>query len=201
MLEVALRLTHPLMPFITEELWQTVAPLANAKTTPSIMLAPWPVADAGKINAAANSRMDAFRTWSTRCVICAAKWASARPSKRRCSSKPATPRWRTSCPTSLLARLTEGSIVAALPEDDAPVAISGDARLMLKVEVDKAAETARLTKEQGKAEAELAKLTAKLEKPGYVDKAPAHLVERDKAQLAELNDKLDKIKVQLAKLA
>ena len=101
----------------------------------------------------------------------------------------------------LLARLTEGSIVAALPEDDAPVAISGDARLMLKVEVDKAAETARLSKEQGKAEAELAKLTAKLEKPGYVDKAPAHLVERDKAQLAELNDKLDKIKVQLAKLA
>ena len=43
-------------------------------------------------------------------------------------------------------------------------------------------------------------MTAKLEKPGYIDKAPAHLVERDKAQLAELNDKLDKIKVQLAKL-
>ncbi|VEB43375.1 valyl-tRNA synthetase [Chromobacterium violaceum] len=71
----------------------------------------------------------------------------------------------------LLARLTEGTLVAKLPEDDSPVAISGEARLMLKVEVDKAAETARLTKEQGKVEAELAKLTAKLEKPGYVDKA------------------------------
>jgi valyl-tRNA synthetase len=60
----------------------------------------------------------------------------------------------------LLARLTEGSIVATLPADDAPVAMSGNARLMLKVEVDKAAETARLTKELGKLDAELAKLTA-----------------------------------------
>jgi valyl-tRNA synthetase len=59
-LEVALRLTHPLMPFITEELWQTVAPLANAKTD-SIMLAQWPVAVPEKINAEANARMDAFK--------------------------------------------------------------------------------------------------------------------------------------------
>ena len=48
---------------------------------------------------------------------------------------------------------------------------------------------------------EVDKVSAELEKPGYVDKAPAHLVERDKAQLAELNDKLEKVKGQLAKLA
>ncbi len=78
--------------------------------------------------------------------------------------------------------------------------MAGNARLMLKVEIDKAAETARLTKEIGKLEIELGKLTAKLEKPGYVDKAPAHLVERDKAQLAEFGDKLVKLKGQLGKL-
>ena len=70
-----------------------------------------------------------------------------------------------------------------------------------KVEIDKAAETARLTKEIGKTEVEIGKLSAKLEKPGYVDKAPAHLVERDRAQLADFSDKLDKLKAQLAKLA
>ena len=72
---------------------------------------------------------------------------------------------------------------------------------MLKVEIDKAAETARLTKEIGKAESDVEKLTAKLEKPGYVDKAPAQLVERDRAQLADLTDKLAKLKAQLLKLA
>ena len=96
---------------------------------------------------------------------------------------------------------TEGTLVAKLPEDDAPVAMCGEARLMLKVEIDKAAETVRITKEIGKTEADVLKLTAKLEKPGYTDKAPAHLVAKDQAQLAELSDKLGKLKVQLAKLA
>ena len=72
---------------------------------------------------------------------------------------------------------------------------------MLKVEIDKAAETARLTREIAKVEDGIVKLTAKLEKPGYVDKAPAQLVERDRAQLADLTDKLAKLKAQLLKLA
>src|SRR5574343_654826 len=201
-LEVALRLTHPLMPFITEELWQTVAPLANAKHTDSIMLAQWPVAVPEKINAAANARMDAFKDMVNAVRNLRGEMGIGPAVKAPLFIETADASVADFVPyLKLLARLNEGSIVAALPADDAPVAMSGEARLMLKVEVDKAAETARLTKEQGKVEAELAKLTAKLEKPGYIDKAPAHLVERDKAQLAELNDKLEKIKVQLAKLA
>ncbi|AOZ49220.1 hypothetical protein [Chromobacterium vaccinii] len=66
-----------------------------------------------------------------------------------------------------------------------------------RLEVCRAVETARLTKEQGKVEVEL----DKQEKSGYVDKAPAHLVDRDKAKLAELNDKLEKVRAQLVKLA
>ena len=71
---------------------------------------------------------------------------------------------------------------------------------MLKVEIDKAAETARLTKEAEKLQKALDKLNAKLSKPGYTDKAPAHLVEKDKADLAELESKMEKVHATLAKL-
>ena len=100
-----------------------------------------------------------------------------------------------------LTRLTEAKTVDGLPEsEDAPVAVCNGARLMLKVEIDKAAETARLTQEAEKLQKALDKLNAKLSKPGYTEKAPAHLVEKDKADLAELEDKMAKVQNQLAKL-
>nr|WP_294866306.1 valine--tRNA ligase [uncultured Pseudogulbenkiania sp.] len=200
-LEVALRLTHPIMPFITEELWQTVAPLANANKTDSIMMAAWPVAVPEKINADANARMEAFKDMVNAVRNLRGEMNIGPAVKAPLFIETADQTLVDFVPyLKLLCRLTDGTLLAKLPEDDSPVAISGDARLMLKVEVDKAAETARLTKEIGKVEAELAKLTAKLEKPGYVDKAPAHLVERDKTQLAEFGDKLEKLKGQLGKL-
>ena len=200
-LEVALRLTHPIMPFITEELWQTVAPLANANKTDSLMLAPWPVAAPEKINAQANARMAAFKDMVNAVRNLRGEMAIGPAVKAPLFIETQDASLADYIPyLKLLCRLSEGSLLAQLPEDDAPVAMAGNARLMLKVEIDKAAETARLTKEIGKLEIELGKLTAKLEKPGYVDKAPAHLVERDKAQLAEFGDKLVKLKGQLGKL-
>ncbi|MGL4995145.1 MAG: hypothetical protein ACRC6G_03120, partial [Deefgea sp.] len=76
----------------------------------------------------------------------------------------------------------------------------GTIRLMLKVEIDKAAETARLNKEIGKTAEALEKLVSKLEKPGYLEKAPAHLVAKDQAQVIELHDKLHSLNVQVDKL-
>ncbi|MXR38334.1 valine--tRNA ligase [Craterilacuibacter sinensis] len=201
-LEVALRLTHPIMPFITEELWQTVAPLANAKNSESIVIAAWPVAVPEKINAASNARMEAFKD-----MVNAVRNLRGEMNLGPAVKAPLFVEGADDCADflpyiKLLCRISEASIVTALPADsDAPVAISGNARMMLKVEVDKAAESARINKEIGKTEAELMRLNGKLEKPGYIDKAPAHLVERDKAQLAEFSDKLDKLKAQLAKLA
>ncbi len=199
-LEVALRLAHPIMPFITEELWQTVAPLANARHTESIMIAAWPVPNQEKIDAAAEARMDSLKD-----LVNAVRNLRGEMGLGPAVKAPLFVEGSDIFAEFLpylkpLAKLSDASIVARLPEDDAPVAIAGEARLMLKVEIDRAAEKARLTKDAAKATAEREKLTAKLEKPGYVDKAPAHLVERDKAQLADLDERLAKIAAQLAKL-
>ena len=200
-LEAALRLLHPIIPFITEELWQAVAPLANAKTADSIMLAAYPKADPEKIVQAAFDQIAQLQD-----LI-----GAVRNLRGEMGIQPnvKAPLFVESADDladylkylPMMTRLTEAQQVAALPEsEDAPVAVCNGARLMLKVEIDKAAETARLSKEAEKLQKALDKLSAKLGKPGYVDKAPAHLVEKDKAELAELADKMGKVKAALAKL-
>ena len=199
-LEAALRLLHPIIPFITEELWQAVAPLANAKTADSIMLAAYPEADPEKIVQAAFDQMAQLQD-----LIGAVR--NLRGEMGIAPNVKAPLFVEGSVPEALLkylpalTRLTEAKTVDRLPEnEDAPVAVCNGARLMLKVEIDKAAETARLSKEAEKLQKTLDKLNAKLAKPGYVDKAPAHLVEKDKAELAELEEKMAKVQSALAKL-
>ena len=199
-LEAALRLLHPIIPFITEELWQAVAPLANAKTADSIMLAAYPKADPEKIVQAAFDQMAQLQD-----LIGAVR--NLRGEMGIAPNVKAPLFVEGSVPEALLkylpalTRLTEAKTVDRLPEsEDAPVAVCNGARLMLKVEIDKAAETARLSKEAEKLQKALDKLNAKLSKPGYTEKAPAHLVEKDKADLAELEDKMAKVQTQLAKL-
>ena len=199
-LEAALRLLHPIIPFITEELWQAVAPLANAKTADSIMLAAYPKADPEKIVQAAFDQMAQLQD-----LIGAVR--NLRGEMGIAPNVKAPLFVEGSVPEALLkylpalTRLTEAKTVDRLPEsEDAPVAVCNGVRLMLKVEIDKAAETARLSKEAEKLQKALDKLNAKLSKPGYTEKAPAHLVEKDKADLAELEDKMAKVQNQLAKL-
>ncbi|WP_301818254.1 valine--tRNA ligase [Neisseria maigaei] len=200
-LEAALRLLHPIIPFITEELWQTVAPMCDAKTADSIMLARFPEADGGEIVQTAFGQMTVLQD-----LI-----GAVRNLRGEMGIQPnvKAPLFVESADDladylkylPMMTRLTEARQVAALPEsEDAPVAVCNGARLMLKVEIDKAAETARLSKEAEKLQKALDKLNAKLSKPGYTEKAPAHLVEKDKADLAELEDKMAKVQTQLAKL-
>ncbi len=199
-LETILRLAHPIIPFITEELWQTVAPLAGSKTTDSIMVARYPVADLGKINPAADALVEELKALAFAARNLRGEM-NLPPSQKTPLFLEGAAELARFIPYLLpLAKLSEASIVTKLPEDDAPVAVSGQTRLMLKVEIDKAAETARLTREIAKVEDGIVKLTAKLEKPGYTDKAPAHLVEKDRAQLAEQQEKLVKLKQQIDKL-
>lgn len=200
-LEAALRLLHPIIPFITEELWQTVAPMCDAKTADSIMLARFPETDGGEIVQTAFGQMTVLQD-----LIGAVRNLRGETGIQPNVKAPLFVESADDLADYLkylpmMTRLTEARQVAALPESgDAPVAVCNGARLMLKVEIDKAAETARLSKEAEKLQKALDKLNAKLSKPGYTEKAPAHLVEKDKANLAELEDKMAKVQNQLAKL-
>ncbi|OAM37632.1 valine--tRNA ligase [Eikenella sp. NML080894] len=200
-LEAALRLLHPIIPFITEELWQTVAPMCDAKTADSIMLARFPEADREQI----------VQTTFEQMTVLQDLIGAVRNLRGEMGIQPnvKAPLFVESADDladylkylPMMTRLTEAQQVAALPEsEDAPVAVCNGARLMLKVEIDKAAETARLGKEAEKLQKALDKLNAKLSKPGYTEKAPAHLVEKDKADLAELEEKMAKLQNALAKL-
>ncbi|HFC8832391.1 TPA: valine--tRNA ligase [Neisseria subflava] len=200
-LETILRLLHPIMPFITEELWQVVAPLANAKTADSIMLAAYPQADKEQIVQTAFDKMAALKDLVEEVRKLRGEMGIAPNVKAPLFVEGGSDLADCLKYLPALTRLTEAKLVNKLPEaEDAPVAVCNGARLMLKVEIDKAAETARLTKEAEKLQKALDKLNAKLSKPGYTDKAPAHLVEKDKADLAELTDKMGKVEAQLAKL-
>ena len=200
-LETILRLLHPIMPFITEELWQVVAPLANAKTADSIMLAAYPQADKEKIVQTAFDKMAALKDLVEEVRKLRGEMGIAPNVKAPLFVEGSAELEGLLKYLPSLTRLTEAKLVDSLPEaEDAPVAVCNGARLMLKVEIDKAAETARLSKEAEKLQKALDKLNAKLSKPGYTEKAPAHLVEKDKADLADLTDKMGKVEGQLAKL-
>ena len=200
-LETILRLLHPIMPFITEELWQVVAPLANAKTADSIMLAAYPQADKEQIVQTAFDKMAALKDLVEEVRKLRGEMGVAPNVKAPLFVEGSAELEGLLKYLPSLTRLTEAKLVDSLPEaEDAPVAVCNGARLMLKVEIDKAAETARLSKEAEKLQKALDKLNAKLSKPGYTEKAPAHLVEKDKADLAELEDKMAKVQTQLAKL-
>ena len=200
-LETILRLLHPIMPFITEELWQVVAPLANAKTADSIMLAAYPQADKEQIVQTAFDKMAALKDLVEEVRKLRGEMGIAPNVKAPLFVEGSAELEGLLKYLPSLTRLTEAKLVESLPEaEDAPVAVCNGARLMLKVEIDKAAETARLSKEAEKLQKALDKLNAKLSKPGYTEKAPAHLVEKDKAELAELMDKIGKVEGQLAKL-
>uniref|UniRef100_UPI0025E19C36 valine--tRNA ligase n=1 Tax=uncultured Neisseria sp. TaxID=237778 RepID=UPI0025E19C36 len=200
-LETILRLLHPIMPFITEELWQVVAPLANAKTADSIMLAAYPQADKEQIVQTAFDKMAALKDLVEEVRKLRGEMGIAPNVKAPLFVEGSAELEGLLKYLPSLTRLTEAKLVDSLPEaEDAPVAVCNGARLMLKVEIDKAAETARLSKEAEKLQKVLDKLNAKLSKPGYTEKAPAHLVEKDKADLAELEDKMAKVQTQLAKL-
>ena len=199
-LEETLRMAHPIIPFITEELWQVVAPLANAKQTESIMVADWPVADLSQISPAADAQVESLKALAFAVRNLRGEMGLSPSQKTPLLMEGGDELLQFAPYLMPLAKLASVNIVAKLPEDDAPVAVAGSTRLMLKVEIDKAAESARLTKEIGKVSEGVERIKAKLEKPGYLDKAPAHLVEKDQAQLLEFAEKLAKLQSQLAKL-
>lgn len=221
-LETTLRLAHPIIPFVTEALWQKVAPLAQrygergeqtlegaalaqavAECRHSIMTQRYPVSEPGRIDtkseavvAELKSMVDACRALRGEMNVSPAQRLPlivAGPRDRIAQHAPYL---------QALAKLSGVEAVDVLPADTlAPVQVVGDFRLMLHIEIDVAAERDRLDKDIARIEAERTKATAKLGNASFVDRAPAAVVAQERERLAGFEQTLSRLKEQRARLA
>ncbi|MCE9633373.1 MAG: valine--tRNA ligase, partial [Methylophilales bacterium] len=203
-LETTLRLAHPLMPFITEELWQTVAPLSGKTLAENstIMLEAYPKSQPAKIDTASEQWMAQLKDMVNACRSLRGEMNIGPAQKVPLIAAGDQASVQAFAPyLAALAKLTE--VTAAgdnLPETDAPVQIVGDYRLMLKIEIDVAAEKERLGKEVARLQGEISKAEGKLGNASFVERAPAAVVAQEQERLAGFKATLDKLQTQLAKL-
>jgi len=202
-LETVLRLAHPLIPFITEELWQTVAPLAGRKDADSLMLARYPQADSSRIDPAAEAQVAELKQLVHACRNLRGEMGISPAQRLPLLAAGQSAALQAFAPyLAGLAKLSEVELVNDMPADAlAPVAVVGHTRLMLKVEIDIAAERERLSKEIARLEAEIAKAEGKLGNPSFVERAPAAVVAQERERLAAFTATLAQLKPQLDKLA
>jgi valyl-tRNA synthetase len=205
-LETVLRLAHPIIPFITESLWQTVAPLTGKVLNPagdSIMQQPYPLPNMEKLDEQAEGWMAQLKSLTDACRNLRGEMQLSPAVRVPLIMQAAS--GDTQLPTfapylQALAKLSDVQIVDALPESPAPVSIVGETKLMLKVEIDITAERERLTKEITRLDGEIVKLNTKLSNESFVARAPAQVVAQDRERLANFAATLEKLREQLNKL-
>ncbi|MEQ1592491.1 MAG: valine--tRNA ligase [Thiobacillaceae bacterium] len=199
-LETTLRLAHPLIPFITEELWQKVAPLAG-QAGDSIMLAAYPLADAAQSYPDSHARIGLLKELVSACRALRSEMSLSPAQRVPLVIEGDAVQLNVLTPyICALAKLSEASIVEKLPDADAPVAIVGEIRLMLKIEINKEEELARLAKEIARISGEIGKAHGKLGNASFVDRAPAAVVAQEKTRLADFEATLEKLRVQHSRL-
>lgn len=200
-LETILRLAHPLLPFITEELWQTVAVVADRKKTDFIGTAAYPTCEPSRIDEASEAKVAQLKDMINACRSLRAEMnlTGQRVPLLVAGDEESVKLYGPYLAS--LAKLSEVSAVGAeLPQSPAPVQVVGEFRLMLKIEIDVAAEKARVGKEIARIEAEVGKLETKLGNEGFVARAPAAVVETERKRLADFQSTLDKLREQLTRL-
>jgi valyl-tRNA synthetase len=205
-LETVLRLAHPLIPFITEELWQAVAPIAGRKTHDSLMLAAYPQAVPEKIDQASEAKVQQLKDLAYACRNLRGEMNLSPAVKVPLIASGNADLLAEFAPyLKALAKLSEMQIVAdgfdrLAAEASAPVAVVGETRLMLKIEIDVVAECERLGKEIARLENEITKAQGKLGNERFVARAPVAVVEQEKKRLADFVATVEKLKPQLQRL-
>lgn len=207
-LEAVLRLAHPIIPFITEELWQKVSVTAGVRKADEdafLMLQTYPTFDAAKVDADAVARMTTIQA-QIDSIRNLRREMKLPPSQKMplLISGPEAECAAAAAYLQQLARLESVTHVEDLQQaaqgSVAPVAIVGDFKLMLKVEIDVKAERERLSKEAARLAGEVKKCQSKLGNERFVSKAPAAVVDTEKKRLAEFTALLAKVEEQLRKL-
>jgi valyl-tRNA synthetase len=206
-LEAILRLLHPIMPFITEELWQKVAPLAD-KPGDTIMLQPYPQPQADKIDTQAIQEIDWIKQFILGVRRIKAEMDIA-PSKQLsiCLQNTSTDdekKWEAhGAFITHLARLESVNwLKADAHAPESAIALVGDMRILIPLAglIDKEAELARLDKEMNKLKKELAKCTAKLDNPKFTERAPKEIVETERQRVAEITARCQQLEAQATKI-
>jgi valyl-tRNA synthetase len=200
-LETVLRLAHPFIPFITEELWQVVAPLAG-KAGVSISVQPYPVAQKEKTDTAAEHEIavlkqlvNAVRELRGDAAVSAGEKVGIFVAGGTELAK------RYESYVRPLARVSQVTYVETLAQSNAPVKVVEHFQLMLDIKVDVAAERERVAKEIARLEGEIGRAEAKLANESFVARAPAHVVEQERDRLAGFHATLQKLKPQLGRLS
>ena len=199
-LESILRLAHPVMPFITEEIWQIIIPLIR-KDFESITLEKFPTSREEKIDdhsiewvSTLKKLIDNVRSLRSEMNISPANKIPLALSGNKKELEEYLPY------LIGLAKLSDAEITSDLPNKDAPVAIINDYKIMLNIEVDKEAEAIRLKKEIEKIDIDLNKAGIKLSNENFVSKAPKEIIKQEKERLSKFSEHKDRLVQQLKKL-
>ncbi|MGV0959834.1 MAG: valine--tRNA ligase [Limnohabitans sp.] len=204
-LETIMRLAHPIIPFITEELWQKVSVVAG-RPGESVSIAAYPVSQPERIDEAAEAHVAKLKTLVDACRNLRGEMNVSPATRMPMYVLGDTDFMQSAAPVlQALAKLSEVKVfdneaewVAAAQA--APVAVVGEARLCLFMEVDVAAEKIRLAKEAARLEGEITKANSKLGNEAFVAKAPPAVIEQEKKRVADFGATLDKIRQQLQRL-
>ena len=206
-LESILRLAHPIMPFITEEIWQRVAPLAGIKAD-TIMLQPYPVADQSQIDSNAISDTNWVMNFilGVRRIRGEMNIAPGKPLPVLLQNGSEADQQSLANNRIYLQKLGRLESITWLSTDEvtpeSAIALLGDMNILIPMAglIDKEAELARLEKEIQKINNDLPRVEGKLNNPAFVDKAPPEVIEKEKAKLADFRSMLNNLKQQQRKI-
>lgn len=207
-LEVILRLAHPFMPFITEEIWQRIKGQAGVSGD-TLMLQPWPVANESRIDAAAEGDIEWVKTLmlGVRQIRGEMKISMAKRIDIIVANTNAEDLRRLADFEPLLNKLAKLESVRVLASgEEAPMsatALVGDMQVLVPMAglIDKDAELARLDKEIQRLDGEVKRVGGKLANEGFVAKAPAEVLEKERAKLAEAEQALANLTEQRGRIA